>query len=297
MLNTRHFEIFMLVCDEGSMTAASKKLHISQPAISQTIKEIEDTYKTQVFERYGSKLYVTQTGKKLYEYSRRILNIYNEMDTEISNGEIIDEIRVGGNISVGAAQMINFVHKFNEIYPDIKVKVMIYQATILINALRTNQLDLAMIEEKKCDSGDISMIPYCNDRISVIAPIDHPLAGKTVSFNDICGEPFLFRERGSGVRNLFDHILRTKNKSVDIAWECSSTSAIVDAVREHIGIAVVPYLLVKKHLDAGRISEIMLNDASLSRRLCVATHKDKVITKPIQDFIDIVLESDHIDKK
>ncbi|MGI6020647.1 MAG: LysR family transcriptional regulator [Lachnospiraceae bacterium] len=289
MLNTRHFEIFMLVCDEGSMTAASKKLHISQPAISQTIKEIEDTYKTQVFERYGSKLYVTQTGKKLYEYSRRILNIYNEMNTEIYNGDTIDEIRVGGNISVGASQMIQFIKKFNAIHPDIQVRVMIYQATILINALRSNQLDVAMIEEKKCDSGDITMTPYYDDRITVIAPTDHPLAGKTVSFNEICSESFIFRERGSGVRNLFDHILRTKNKSVEVAWECSSTSTIVDAVKEHMGIAVVPYLLVKKHLDEGTISEIFLNDVSLSRKLCVATHKDKVITKPMQDFIDIVM--------
>ena len=290
MLSNRQMEIFMSVYEEGTMTGAARKIHMSQPAISQTIKEIEKLYGTHIFERYGSRLHVTQAGKLIYNYSKRIINLYHDLDEAIMLNEGVREIRVGGNISAGTAQMVNLVEKFKEIYPDIDVKVMIFQAPVLLKAIQENKLDIALIEDQKKQAkyGDLVTIPYYKDRISIIVPNDHPLAGKTVEFSDIVNETFLFRERGAGVRDMFDSILNLKGIGVKVGWESTSSDALTDAVKRGMGIAVLPYLLVKNSLDSGEVSEVILSDISLSRNLNITYHKDKVLTGPLLDFIEIV---------
>ncbi|MDO4490827.1 MAG: LysR family transcriptional regulator [Lachnospiraceae bacterium] len=290
MLSNRQLEIFIAVFEEGSMTAAARKIHMTQPAISQTIKEIEGEYNTEMFERYGARLHITQAGKILYKYAKRILNLHRDLNEAIMLHEGVHEIRLGANISAGTAQIMPLIQAFNRIHPGIEVKVMVFQAPVLLKALQENELDLALIEDQKKNAnfGDLIMEPYYQDRITVVASNTHPYAGKTCRLKDLSEDTFLFREKGAGVRDMFDHILNLKNMSVNIGWQCTSTEAIVDAVEHQVGIAVLPYLLVKKYLDAGEIQEITLEDVSLSRMLNIVYHKDKVITQPLQDMIDLI---------
>ena len=106
MLNNRHLEIFIAVYEEGSMTAAAMKIHMTQPAVSQTIREIENEYGTGMFERRGPKLFVTQAGEILYDYARRIMNLHEALDEKIRLHEGVRQIRVGCNISAGTAHII-----------------------------------------------------------------------------------------------------------------------------------------------------------------------------------------------
>ncbi|MCR5388661.1 MAG: LysR family transcriptional regulator, partial [Lachnospiraceae bacterium] len=144
MINPRQLEIFMAVCDEKSMTAAAKKLYMTQPAVSQTIKDVEGQYNCELFERHGTKLYITEAGKVLYEYARRIMNLYRDLDNAISLNSGVREIRVGANISAGTAHLTELICRFSERYPDIAVKAMVFQAPVLFNALKNNELDIAL---------------------------------------------------------------------------------------------------------------------------------------------------------
>ncbi len=290
MISNRQLEVFAAVYEERSMTAAARKIHMTQPAVSQMIKDIENAYETKLFERYGSRLHVTQAGNILYDYARRIMNLYTDLDEEIRRNEGVREIRIGGNISVGTAQMIYLVDEFNKLHPDIKVKVMVYQAPVIMNAILNNELDVAMVEDQTGNSfsGEFISEPYYLDKIVITASPEHRFAGKTVKLKELQNENFLFRERGAGVRDKFDHILRSHDVNVNVVWQCTSTEAIVSAVSRNMGISVLPYLLVKDFLDKGVINEIKLSDVSLSRNLNIIFHKDKVITKPLEDFINIV---------
>ncbi len=290
MISNRQLEVFAAVYEERSMTAAGRRIHMTQPAVSQTIKDIENIYETQLFERYGSRLHVTQAGNILYDYARRIMNLYADLDEEIRRNEGIKEIRVGGNISVGTAQMIYLVEEFKKIHPDIDVKVMVYQAPVIMNAILNNELDVAMLEDQTGNTFNREYLsePYYLDKIVIVASPEHRFAGKTVKLKELENEGFLFRERGAGVRDKFDNILRSHDVNVNVVWQCTSTEAIVAAVSRNMGISVLPYLLVKEYLDKGEICEIKLSDVPLSRNLNIIWHKDKVITKPLEDFINIV---------
>ena len=289
MLNPRHLKVFISVYEEGSMTAAAEKIHMSQPAVSQTIRDIEDRYGVDFFERYGSKIYVTEAGKILYMYSKRIMNLYRDMDEAIMRNEGVREIRVGANISAGTAHLSELISQFNQRFPDISVKAMVFQSPVLLKALQQNELDLALVEDQKSENNftEFIMEPYYEDKIVVISSPSHPLAGKSVDLEKLSDETFLFREKTAGVREKFDGILAAKGIEVNVGWECTSSEALTDAVMRNMGIAVLPYLLVKKELDEGNVSEIRLNDADLSRKLNITYHKDKVLTQPLCSFMEL----------
>ncbi|MCR5388473.1 MAG: LysR family transcriptional regulator, partial [Lachnospiraceae bacterium] len=94
--------------------------------------------------------------------------------------------------------------------------------------------------------------------------------------------------KSAGVRDMFDSILKIHGIDAKVGWECTSSDAIIDAVKNNLGIAVLPYLLVKKELDNNEISEISLSDVSLSRNINITYHKDKVLTEPLCHFIEFV---------
>lgn len=292
MLTPRQLEIFTAVYEEGSMTAAAKKIHLSQPAISQTIKEIEDQYDSKLFERFGSKLFTTQAGTVLYDYSQKITGLYRELNDALKLNDGVSEIRVGANISAGTAQLINLIQSFNELHPNVAVKPMVFQAPVLINSLLRNELDLALIEDQRELSAltDFVVEPYYKDRIVVVSSKKNAFAGKTVKLKELENETFLFREKGAGVRDMFDNILKLKGLHVNVGWECTSTEAIADAVKQDMGIAVLPYLLVKRYIDKNQMKEINISDVWLSRNLNIVYHKDKVLTEPLKDFMRLVRE-------
>ena len=292
MLNPRQLEVFISVYEEGSMTGAARRIHMSQPAVSQTIKDAESRYGTVFFERYGSKLHVTEAGKVLYHYSKRIMNLYRDLDTAVKQNEGVSEIRVGANISAGTAHLTGLIQRFNTEYPDISVKAMVYQGPVLLKALQQNELDIALVEDQRKNTyyDDFIMEPYYKDRIVVIAPNGHRLAGRQAALKEIASETFLFREKSAGVRDMFDSILAVNGISVNAGWECISSDAIIEAVKAGMGIAVLPYLLVKSQLDSGEVREVFLTDVSLSRNLNITYHKDKVLTGPLLRFIELIRE-------
>ena len=113
--------------------------------------------------------------------------------------------------------------------------------------------------------------PFAKDRTLIVAAPDHPLAGKEhVRFEDLKKENFLLREKGAGVRDRFEAILRTKDCVIDPLWESRSTKVLVQAVEDGFGISVLPYCLIEEYLKEGRLAEIKVEDLCLERNLNLA---------------------------
>jgi len=117
------------------------------------------------------------------------------------------------------------------------------------------------------------------------------VAQKEVTAYDISNEPLLLREKGAGVRNLFEQRMNEMGLSIKPYWESTSATALINAAINKLGIAVLPFLLVKEHIAAGRLKEIKVKDMDLSRKLTIVYHKNKFLTTAMQDFIRICHES------
>lgn len=293
MINNRQLEIFVAVYEENNMTRAAKKMYMTQPAVSQTIREIEEEYLISLFERSGSKLHVTQAGEKLYQYAKRIFQIMDDMRSEMTMNEATTEIRVGCNVSAGTALIRGYIKDFQTLYPNIKISVLVSRSAVLEERINNRDIDFAIMEDLVHSADQMIQIPYYKDRIVIVAASDHPLVGKKeISLHHLTSENFLLRERGAGVRDKFEYILKINDIYIEPLWESSTTKALVNAVLDGIGIAVLPYLLVKEYLEMGIIVELPIKGISLNRNLNIVYHKDKILTKPIESFISLIRQSE-----
>lgn len=289
-MSNRHMRIFVMVYEKMNMTLAAESLYISQPSVSQAIKELEEFYKVKLFERYPKKLYPTAEGDLLYEYAKQILGLYEEIKEEIVFLSDNATIKVGANISAGTVLIRKYIDRFHELYPDVRVSVKVSGSSKLRRMLVEHALDFAIMEDLINDTGLIQE-PFYNDRIVFVCAPDNIFAEKKrIKLTDLKNCEFLLREKGVGVRDKFDYLMMLNNIQIDPVWESGNTRALINAAKENYGIAVLPYLLVKDELESGGLAELNITDESLERKLNIVYHKDKIFNKWTSAFIDVIKE-------
>ena len=175
-MNNRQLTIFRTVCEEGSMTKAAEKLYMTQPAVSQTIKELEQESGVCFLERYNRKVVPTESGRLLYQYACHILGLYHDLEQHLKETEGVRTIRIGANLSVGVKMLRGFIRAFEKKYPDIQVKVTVSGSVRLMELLKTHQIDLGLMEDLPGET-DYIQEPFAKDRTLIVAAPDHPLAG------------------------------------------------------------------------------------------------------------------------
>lgn len=283
-MTERHLRIFLTVCGERNMTRAAEKLYMSQPAVSQAIRELEMFYHARLFERASRRLMITDAGQALLQYAQDILRLFDDAEAQLTeNAPVV--IRLGAILSAATGLLTGYIDRFHEGWPRAKVKVRVCGSARLLELMRRNELDIAMLEDTLLPE-DMLVTPFYEDRLVVVAAPEDPCAGRETPFAELCEREFLLREVGAGVRDLFDRRMLERNVHIEPLWESSSTTALVEAAHAGYGISVQPYLLVKKHLDSGYLSEIPVADLALRRTLNIVRYKGKILSPAAKAFIE-----------
>lgn len=287
----RHLKIFITVHDELNMTAAANKLFMTQPSVSQAIKELENYYGVVLFERLSRKLYVTESGEKLYQYASHIIKLFDEVEDSLKEDALQKKLMIGANYTVGVSLIHRYIEKFKSLYPNSEIMVSVNKSSILVEMLRKNELDIALIEEIE-NKFDLIQDVFYSDRIIIVADPEHHLfSKKDVTAHDIVNEHLLLREKGAGVRDLFEIRMNELGLFFKPYWESTSTTALINAAKNKIGIAVLPFQLIKDHIALGSLKELKVKDIDFSRKLTIVYHKNKLLTSAMHDFIKICHEA------
>lgn len=289
-MTIRHFKIFITVYDERNMTTAADKLFITQPSISQAIKELENHYGVILFERLSRKLYVTESGEKLYQYAMHIIKLFDDIEDNLKENALQKKLIIGANYTVGTFLIHKYIEKFKNLYPNSEIMLKINKSSILIEMLKKNKLDLALIEEIE-NEADLVKDAFYDDHIIIIANKEHHLVTKKkVTAHDLINEHLLLREKGAGARDLFESRMNKIGLSIDPYWESTSTTALINAVKNNIGIAVLPFQLVREEIASGYLKELKVKDMNFNRKLVIVYHKNKFLTSAMNDFMKICHE-------
>lgn len=286
-MTLRHLNIFITVCDCGSITAASKKLFISQPSVSSAIKELESYYGIKLFDRISKRLFITELGKQMLEQARHLVYLYDSMESGIKGWETGGVLRVGSSITIGNCFLPVYVKEFSERYNNIKLRVSINSSEKIENMIMENELDVALIEGvphyKKINSE-----VFMNDELVIVCPKGHPLsASGKISLEQLVACDLILRERGSGTRELFDDTLLIHDALAEPIWESVSTQAIINAVKSGLGLSVLPYKLVEEELRRNNICRLAIEEIEFKRNYYIIRHSDKYVSRPMSDFMDI----------
>ena len=178
-MTLRHLRIFVEVCRTGSITKAAESLHLSQPAVSLAIRQLEDYYGILLFDRISKKLYLTESGNKMLSYASHIIESFDDMETQLKNWDSAGTLRIGSSISTGTQMLPQLVRRFNLRFPQIRTQVLIDNSRIIEDKVLTNQLDLALVESLSyspdiflCQVGTKKILRICKPFIGGQPPMN-----------------------------------------------------------------------------------------------------------------------------
>lgn len=286
-MTIRHLKIFVAVCEEGSITKAGKKLFMAQPTVSFAVSELERHYGVKLFDRISKRLYLTDTGRKLLPYAQHIVSMFGEMEFVVQNLDDNGTLRVGSSITIGNCLLPNLLKTFAENRPGVTVKMQVDNSGEIEQSVIDNRIDLGLIEGVAHSPQLVSETFLEDELVLLFAPSHRWETQAWVSLGELKNEPFLMRERGSGGREILESALLLHDIEIEPVWESISTQAIIQAVANGLGVAVLPFLLAEPHLAQGTIITRPIKGISLKRKLSIIFHKDKYITDIIQEFIGL----------
>lgn len=285
-MTLRHMIIFRTVCESDyNSTKAAEQLHMTQPAISLAIKELEQYYGVRLFDRIGRRLKITDSGKLFLQYAIHITDLFDDMETGLRDWDSKGILRVGASITIGSQFMPGYVKAYSEICPGIDVRVVVEQSDTLEHKILTNALDFALIEGIPRDPRIIAEA-YMQDQLSVLCSADKGWKqGQTISRQEFKKQRFLLREKGSGTRDVFDRVTAQAGIHITPAWEAMSTSTLINAAITGLGIAVLPSRMIQPALDSGQIITVNVEGLDFKRNFYVIRHKDKFLMPSAEKFI------------
>ena len=290
----RQLRVFESVADELSFTRASKKLHLSQPAVSIQVKQLEEGVGLPLFDHMRKKISLTEAGWIIYRCSQTIRSVLEDA------GEQVDELMgiQRGKLEVTVATTASYfasriLARFAREYPQIAVSLDVTNREGLLQQLDTNQCDLVIMGEPPKDMSLESM-PIMENPLVIIASPEHPLAGdRKIPVKALGEHGFVFREPGSGTRAAIMRFLEGKGVSVQITMEMTSNEAIKQTVQAGLGLGIVSRHTVELELETGRLVELDVAHFPLRRYWYLVRNKKKQLSPVARRFESYVLDSEN----
>lgn len=239
-MTIRDLEIFITVVEMGTMSAAAKKLNISQPSISQSIAQIEQEYNVVLFDRISRKLFLTATGRNLLDYARRILDDVAEMKDTLLLSPPKDTFIIGVSHSVSTKFLRDLRRKLDEEMDCPSLHVVIEDNETILQSVKNGEVHVALAEGDLDDSHWKSE-PLLQDHLYFICAKDHPLANRQrISLEDMANLPFAMGKSGTKSYEYILHLLRDREVPLQLPWTCHCYEAIFPLVEENLAVSLVP---------------------------------------------------------
>lgn len=287
-MNERKLKIFYEVASELNMTKVAEKLYISQSAISQTIREIEEELDIKLFERIGKKIYLSYEGEIFLKYVRRLLNVYEDSNRamkELKNFEK-GKLKIGASTTIGIYILPNIIGEFVKKYDGVEVPIVIENTFNICKMILENKIDFAFVEGPVY-SEEIFVENFCLDKLVFLANKSHPFVKQNIINKDeLSKEKLIMREKGSGTRDIFERALNENNVGYNVYLELGHTEAIKKAVEAGIGISCLSFRCIQDELDYNKLKTFKVKDVEITRQLSIIYHKDKYISNLMQVFFD-----------
>lgn len=289
-MTIRSLEIFVKVAECGKMSEAARNMYITQSSVSQAISEIEKEYGVKLFDRISKKLYLTEAGKKLLGYGRHLLAVNEEMNDCMKHCAKNIRIRVGATVTVGTCVISPIMLELYKVNPLIEPEVFVEDTRLIAKKLLNSELDIAIVEGK-IKHPDIVTKSIINDNLVLICSHKHEFYKRdSIKVSELSNQPLIMRELGSGTRAQLEKQLKELKIPMNIRWSCYNSEAILRAVVDNFGIAVISELLIEDYLKKHLLWACDIEGINLHRTFDIAYHRSKFFTENISAFFDISVE-------
>ncbi|MDC9582438.1 DNA-binding transcriptional regulator YeiE [Xenorhabdus sp. PR6a] len=281
-ITLRQLEIFAEVLKSGSTTQASQQLALSQSAVSASLTDLEGQLGVQLFDRVGKRLVTNEHGRLLYPKALALLEQAGEVE-QLFKLEL-GALRLAASSTIGNYMLPEMLARYRQDYPETPLELNISNTGDVIKAVAEFRVDLGLIEGL-CHDPELITQPWMKDELIIFSSPESPLLQHVLGIEDLIKAPWILREKGSGTREVLDHLLFSQMPRFNIAMELGNSEAIKHAVQYGMGISCLSRRVVQEQLKNGTLSELVIPGLSLNRTLYLIYHRQKHMSNALKKLL------------
>lgn len=294
-MNISYLKTFVTVAKLRSFSKAAQELKLTQPAVSFQIHSLEKEIREILFDRSGQSVTLTEAGQIFLKYAEEIVNLTDKMFDEISELKML----VRGKLEIGASNIPGeyllpiFLSEFKKVYPDVEVKLSVFDTQEVISRLLSHEINLGFCGAQ-AKAVPLIFEEFAEDEIVMAMSSLHPLAAKKIlTERDIRKSPMILREEGSGTRKVFLEAMKElgiDEKDLNVILELGSTQAVISALSINLAIAPISIYAIKEHVKTGILTYRRIEGANLRRPLFIAYNEKAPFSKAQEAFLSLIKE-------
>jgi DNA-binding transcriptional LysR family regulator len=286
----RRLQVFHTVARHLSFTKAAEVLHMTQPAVTFQVRQLEEHFNTRLFDRTHNRISLTDAGQTVFASADRIFELYSEMENAVREitGEISGALAIGASTTIAEYMLPTLLGDFKKRYPDVIIHLKVSNSDGIVSMVENNTIDLGVVE---APVGNKSLVvEHCKrDQLFAIVPPEHPLASASmVTFDQLLEYPFICREEGSGTREVINDYLQLQQEcqmALKVSMELGSPEAVKGAVEAGMGVSVVSGATIQKELRLGTLVALNL-DPPLERPFSFVHQKQKFRLRVMEELLE-----------
>jgi len=289
-MNFGHLAVFHAVAQTLSISRAGESLMISQPAVSKQLAQLERNLKTVLVDRLPRGVRLTASGELLADYSRRIFGLAEEAVRSLAElaGLSRGRLVVAATPTIGVYWLPAVLVKYRRAHPGIEMRMEVHPTSTIARLLIEGSVDVGLAESAVEDERIDSRV-LMKDRMVAIAAPNGPLSRKRrVSLEELCRQPFIVREVGSGSKSLVERALAERGLKVTPAMSLGSTEAIKRAVMEGVGVAIVSEMAVHLEIAAKKLIKLNVQNLRIERDIFLTLAREKHQSAAVGAFLELI---------
>ncbi|MES0327001.1 MAG: LysR family transcriptional regulator [Gammaproteobacteria bacterium] len=289
-ITLRQIEVFNAVVRHLNYTRAAEELHLSQPAVSMQIRQLEDNIGLPLFEQLGKQMFLTDAGREMNAYGRNIVDLLDEADKVFQAIKGLGQGELSISVATTASHFATrLLAAFSKLHEGITISVDVTNRETLRRQLDHNERDL-VIMGKPPKGMDVDADAFMENPLVMIAPADHALVGrKKIPLAHFAKESFVVRESGSGTRSAIKRFFDQHDVAFNMGIEMTSNEAIKQAVEAGLGLGIVSVHTLELELETKRLAILDVEDFPILRYWYILQRKGKRLSPVAIAFKEFVL--------
>jgi len=286
----RRLQVFHTVARLLSFTKAADALHMTQPAVTFQVRQLEEYFNTRLFDRTHNRISLTEAGDRVYGFADQIFRLYDEMESSVREltGDVTGVLMIGASMTVAEYMLPALLGDFKKQYPEVNIRLKVSNTEGIVSMVEDNEIDLGVVEAPVSNKNLAVELCRADQLVMVVSP-EHELAGRQkVHVSELLNYPYICREEGSGTREVIHEYLKSaglSNSELNTVMELGSPEAIKGAVEANMGISVLSRTTLGKELRLGTLAAIPL-DPPLERPYSFVHQKQKFRVRAMEELLN-----------
>ncbi|MCR9186566.1 MAG: LysR family transcriptional regulator [Halieaceae bacterium] len=286
----RQLEVFIATAQHENISRAASDLAMSQSAASGSLRELEQQFDVQLFDRLGKRLRLSELGRQLRPAAEELLDRARALEQGMLGEEVSGRLQLGATLTIGNYLAVPMIAAFRTRFPAADVALSVANTAAIAEKVAHYELDIGLVEGE-LSHPDLSCEPWQADELTVFAAPGHPLARRrALTDDDLLSLEWIVREPGSGTRQTFDRAMHGVLPALRLALELQHTEAIKRAVEAGLGVGCLSRISLVEAFARGSLVPLRVPHRDFTRRLHIVLHRQKFHTAALREWLALCHE-------